>query len=223
MTAYLFDLDGTLIDSREDIAHSANAVREVLGLKPRHLEEIYEFIGEGVQRLLERTLGDAPGTDLGRAVEQWRVEYSARLLDNTRPFDGILEALGQLDGPKAVVTNKPGDFARRLVDALGMGPFFPVVLGPDDVFARKPDPQMIQNALGRLGVPAEHAILIGDSGIDAQTALNAGVRFVGVTWGLRPKEEMERLGARVFATAPHELAAACEAALRQPRATVPVS
>ncbi|MFN7135575.1 MAG: HAD family hydrolase, partial [Myxococcales bacterium] len=125
MPAWLFDLDGTLIDSKEDIAHSANAVREALGLPPRPLEEIYGFIGEGVQNLLARALGRPSPDELERALALWRAEYGRRMLDHTRVFDGLHAALDALGGTGAVVTNKPGAFARRIVEALSLSRWFP--------------------------------------------------------------------------------------------------
>jgi phosphoglycolate phosphatase len=214
MDAYLFDLDGTLIDSRDDIAHSANFARTAVGLPALRLEEIYRYIGEGAQRLIERAVGPEHADRWPEALERWREHYAVHMLDRTKAFAGIAEAVGGLVGAKAVVTNKPGPNARTLVEALGLGPLFQVVIGGGDLGAvRKPDPVVVKAVLERLP-KCERVVLVGDSAIDAGTARAAGIGFVGVTWGLGRREEMEAQGARIFVDLPQQLAPACDLALR---------
>ena len=212
MNAYLFDLDGTLVDSRDDIAASANAARRAVGLVDRPAEEIWPFIGEGAQRLVERALGPENADRVEAAIAAWRAHYEAHMLDRTRVFAGIPDALSRLKGSRAVVTNKPGASARRLVETLGLSLLCPVVIGGGDTPARKPDPLPVRTALDRLG-PVDGAVFIGDSGVDAQTARAAGLPFVGVLWGLRTRAEMEETGGRIFVGRPEELPEACRRAL----------
>jgi phosphoglycolate phosphatase len=216
MDAYLFDLDGTLIDSFEDIAASANHALRAIGLPTRPSAEIFPFIGEGAQRLVERTIGAAHASLLPQAMAAWREHYAAHLLDRTRPYDGIAQALASMTGPKAVVTNKPGASARRLISELGLAPLLPIVLGADDVPARKPDPAGVRLALSQMP-PCDRAVLIGDSAVDAQTARSAGTGFVAVLWGLGKREELAGAGARIFASHPRELPQACAVALQESR------
>ncbi|HCF61189.1 MAG TPA: hypothetical protein DFS52_24725, partial [Myxococcales bacterium] len=120
MKALLFDLDGTLVDSRVDIAASANFARRTVGLAPRPQEEIFGFIGEGAERLIERTLGAEHSARVPEALASWREHYERHMLDHTRPYEGVVEALEKIEGPRAIVTNKPGPSARQLVRALGL-------------------------------------------------------------------------------------------------------
>ncbi len=214
MDAYLLDLDGTLIDSRDDIAHSVNHARQALGLAPLPLTRIYRFIGEGAQRLIERAVGADHAELWPRALELWREHYAVHMLDRTKPYDGIAAAAAALPGPRAVVTNKPGINARELVSALGLSPLFSLVLGGGDLGAvRKPDPAFVRAALAQLP-PCERAVLIGDSAIDLATARAAGIGFVGVLWGLGSREELVAGGARILVAEPAGLAKACAEALQ---------
>ncbi len=212
MHAYLFDLDGTLIDSFEDIARSANHARVSVGLPEVPFRELYPFIGEGAQRLIERAVGLEHPELAAPALVAWREHYAAHMLDHTRPFPGIVEALARLPGPKAVVTNKPGDSARTLVSGLGLAGLFPVVVGGGDVAQRKPDPEGCRLALARLGCPpGTRAVFVGDSGVDAETARNAGLPFVAVPWGTATREALRAAGACRVVERAEELPAACEA------------
>lgn len=209
MDACLFDLDGTLADSRVDVALSANHARRAVGLEPLALEEIYGFIGEGARRLIERTLGVEHAGRADEALAAWQEHYEAHMLDHTRLFPGVRQALAAIALPRAIVTNKPGDSARALVKALGLAPLCPVVVGGGDVATKKPEPEGVRRALELLGAGGR-AVLVGDSRVDAATARQAGLGFVGVLWGLGTREEMEREGGRLFVARPDELPGALQ-------------
>ena len=212
MDAYLFDLDGTLIDSFLDIARSANHARAAVGLPPRPDREIFGFVGEGAQRLIERTVGPEHPELVAPALAAWREHYEAHCLDHTRPYPGILEALAGLPGAKAIVTNKPGPAARRLVEALGLASLVSTVVGGGDVAVRKPDPEGCRLALSRLP-RADRVVFVGDSLVDLETARAGSFAFVGVLWGMGRREDLKAQGARVFAASAGELGQACAAAL----------
>lgn len=212
MDAYLFDLDGTLIDSFEDIALSVNHTRRALGLAERPVPEIVSFVGEGARRLIERAVGQERPDLIDTALALWREHYDRHLLDRTRTYPGILKALARLPGFHAVVTNKPGSSARRLVQALGIGGHVQGVVGGGDVPSRKPDPEGCRLALASLP-DVGRVVFVGDSVVDAQTARNGGFAFVGVLWGLGREVDLAAHGARVFAARPEELPEACARAL----------
>lgn len=214
MDALLFDLDGTLLDSALDVALSAAHARAAVGLPPRPVSEIRGFIGEGAQRLIERTLGPEHAEQVPRALAAWTEHYAAHMLDHTRVYPGVAEAAAALTGARAVVTNKPGPSARRLIEALGLAALFPVVVGGGDTPGRKPDAAPVRAALERLP-PCERAVLVGDSAVDARTAVAAGIPFVGVLWGLGTREEMESAGARRFVERAEELPGAIGRALEE--------
>ncbi len=201
----IFDLDGTLVDSVDDLAASVNHALGHLGLPARACDEIRGFIGEGARMLLVRSLG--PRSDLLEpALAAWRAHYEAHLLDQTRPYPGVPEALAGARRALAVLTNKPAPMARRILEGLGLAPLFADVVGGGDA-PPKPDPAGARAILARAGVRPEDAVLIGDSLLDAATARNAGMTFVAVTWGLVPRSELVRAGAVHLVDRAEELAA----------------
>jgi phosphoglycolate phosphatase len=187
----VFDLDGTLIDSVADLASALNATLDRLhpGTPPLPVPEVRTMIGEGALLLITKALravghGDVPGDALPVFLDCYR----RHLLDETRLYPGVLETLQALRGrPLAVLTNKPGDLSRAIVDGLGIGRFFARVCGGGDVPAKKPDPGGLRRLLEETGSDAGDAVMVGDSAIDVQTGRAADVRTVGVTYGFDPQ------------------------------------
>jgi phosphoglycolate phosphatase len=179
----IYDLDGTLVDSRDDLADSVNAMLERLGLPQHDPKVIHGFIGEGAERLIRRSLGPAHEEHYAEAAPIWREEYSKRLLARTRLYPGVDALLRLPPDARAVLTNKPGDFARQILEGLGVAPAFRVVLGGDEI-PRKPSPQGLLRLCAALGAAPGEALLVGDSAVDLATGRAAGVRVCAVTWGL---------------------------------------
>jgi phosphoglycolate phosphatase len=189
----LIDLDGTLLDSLDDLAASVNAAMRAVGLPERRREEVERFVGEGARLLLARAV--APhGELLEPALAAWWTHYRGHCLDRTRPFPGFAELLTRSDRLLAVHTNKPGVLARRMLAGLGLLDRFVAVVGGDEA-PRKPDPAGALDLMRRFGASRDQTIFIGDSPTDVRTARRAGVTLVGVTWGLRPEHELRAAGA----------------------------
>lgn len=189
----VLDLDGTLLDTLDDLTASVNAALQAVGLPPRPRPEIERFVGDGARRLLERAV--APHDELaGPALAAWWRHYDVHCLDRTRPFPGLPELLTRSGRRLAVHTNKPGKVARRIFAGLGLLDRFAIVTGGDEA-PRKPDPAGTLEIMRRLGARAEDTVFVGDSPTDVRTARNAGVRMVAVTWGFRPREELRAAGA----------------------------
>ena len=210
----VFDLDGTLVDSSRDLAAATNAAlrRVAPGGAPIPLDKVCTFVGNGARVLIERSLRHA-GID--RAVDDvlpvFLECYEQCLLDTTRPYPGIPEALGGLAGPPlAVLTNKPGPLARKLLEGLGLAPRFARVLGAWDVTERKPDPKGLELLIREQGATPQETWMIGDSPVDVKTARAAGVRVAGVLWGLAPEALRQERPDRLFAEARELLALADE-------------
>jgi phosphoglycolate phosphatase len=204
----IFDLDGTLVDSRVDLWRAVNHAMRVVDLPERTLEEVTSFIGEGAAKLVERAV--SPRLDLrDLALAAWREHYQEHLLDNTVLFPGLAEILARADFDLAVHTNKPGDMARKILVGLGVDSRFAEVVGGDEA-PRKPHPGGTRAILERRGVAASDAVLVGDSLVDLETARAVPVRFVAVGWGLVPSEALARAGAVAIARSPSELASALE-------------
>ncbi len=186
----VFDLDGTLVDSSRDLAAATNAAlqRVAPGTPEIPLPVVISFVGEGARVLVERALRHArSGMPVDEVLPVFFDCYSQRLLDTTRLYDGIQEALEALAGQTlAVLTNKPGHFSRRILEGLGVAPSFARIWGAGDVPARKPDPGGLLRLADELGARPAEVWMVGDSAIDVRTAQAAGVRVAGALWGLDP-------------------------------------
>ncbi|GEJ59438.1 HAD family hydrolase [Anaeromyxobacter diazotrophicus] len=206
----VFDLDGTLVDSRLDLCLAVNHALRALGLPERSLEEVSSFVGEGAALLVERAV--APRVELREAaLAAWWEHYQVHLLDHTVLYPGLRELLAALPFPLAVHTNKPGRLARRILEGLGVAERFVEVLGGDEA-PRKPSPEGTRALLARRGVAPAEAVLVGDSLVDLALARAVPLRFVAVGWGLVAPERLAAAGAPSPARSAAELAAALGAA-----------
>lgn len=180
----VFDLDGTLIDSRRDLAESANQLLAERGGKPLDLETVTQMIGGGAAQLVQRTFAasglEADADGLSRFLEI----YDTRLVKTTKPYPGVPHVLAQLSGhARAVLTNKPRKPAEWILEVLGLRHHFVEIVGGDGPFARKPDPEGLQHLIARHGATPAATVLVGDSPIDVETARSAGTRCCIVSYG----------------------------------------
>jgi len=208
----VFDLDGTLIDSRLDLIHSVNAMLRHLGRPELDGDVIASYVGDGAPALVRRALGDTDDEALfTAAMEYFLGYYYVHKLDYTTVYEGIPEALAGLADlsngvPRqmAVLTNKPVLASRDIVRALGLGDFFVRVYGGNSFTTKKPDPLGVQTILQETGVAAEETLMIGDSSVDVLTGRNAGLWTCGVTYGFAP-HSLEDVPPDVLIESPREL------------------
>jgi phosphoglycolate phosphatase len=181
----VFDLDGTLADTKKDLALSVNAMREHMGFGPLPLEVVTSYVGQGVTVLVKRTLGDkAPDGNVEKGLAFFLDYYGRHLLDNTVAYPGVREALEELGNRKlAILTNKPTHFSRAIISGLGLAPYFLEIYGGDSFPLKKPDPMGIKTLMSHLSIPTEKTLMVGDSETDVLTGHNAGVWTCGVTYG----------------------------------------
>lgn len=181
----VFDLDGTLVDSKLDLALSVNAMRERMGLGPLPLDLIASYIGHGVTVLVERALGDlASPENVQNSLAFFLQYYEQHMLDNTRAYPGVPEALEELcNRSLAVLTNKPVRFSRIMLGRLGLAPHFALVYGGNSFPQKKPAPVGLQKIMDELRVPPRQTLIVGDSDADVLTGRNANVWTCGVTYG----------------------------------------
>jgi phosphoglycolate phosphatase len=181
----VFDLDGTLIDSREDIAAAANAARRSLGLADLPLPTVVSYVGDGAETLIERlTPGCAPA-QRAQALAAFKAHYAVHCCDATRPYPGVPEALAALAAAGwalGVATNKPDAFAAEILRRLGLGQRFGAVAGGDG--AKKPDPASVRTVLARLGADAASSWMAGDHHTDIRAGRAAGCRVLWCAWGI---------------------------------------
>lgn len=206
----IFDLDGTLLDTIEDLANSVNYALAQHHF-PTHAEEAYRFfIGNGVNKLLERALPEKNrSADMVSMLKvDFMKHYFAHAEERTRPYPGITELISTLSEQGfqlAVASNKVHDATVQLVQKFFSEITFTAVLGQREGFPVKPNPTILDEIIEKAGVEKNEVLYVGDSGVDAATAYNAKVRFVGVLWGFRPQKELEEVGAREFVKKPNEL------------------
>jgi phosphoglycolate phosphatase len=185
----VFDLDGTLADTKKDLALSVNATREHLGLGPLPVEVVTSYVGHGVVLLIKRALGDnAADGEIERGKAFFLDHYAHHLLDNTVAYPGVREALQGLGNRKlAILTNKPTGSSRKITDGLGLTPYFFEICGGDTFPLKKPDPLGINTLMTRAAVTPEKTLMVGDSDTDVLTGRNAGAWTCGVTYGFQPQ------------------------------------
>ena len=209
-STYIFDLDGTLLDTLGDLAASVNYALRTHGMPEHTIDDVRRFVGNGVRKLMERAIPDgASNPDFEAAFATFRQHYMAHSLDTTKPYDGIpetLEALKAKGCHLAVVRNKMMAATQELCRH-----FFPdtieVAIGENEAegIRKKPAPDTVIAALRQLGVGQEGAVYVGDSDVDIETARNSGLPCISVLWGFRDRDFLLQHGAKTFISNPSEL------------------
>lgn len=206
--AIIFDLDGTLLDTLDDLTASVNAAMAACGLPPHSRDEVRNFVGNGVMRLIERCVeGGQENPQFKKAYGAFRLHYASHCQEHTAPYEGIIQMLGKLriqGVPVAVVSNKFDAAVKKLCDAYFSG-LVPVAIGEKDGVNKKPAPDTVLAALKQLKMPVESAIYVGDSEVDIQTAHNAGTGLISVCWGFKTREFLTENGAGKIAETPGQL------------------
>lgn len=205
---YIFDLDGTLLSTLGDLAASCNYALCTNGLPERTIDEVRQFVGNGVKKLMERAIpGGLDNDKFDKTYADFRQHYMQHNLDTTKPYDGVMEMLEELRkrGKKvAVVSNKFYAATQELCRHF-FGDLVPVAIGEREDIRKKPAPDTVLEAMRQLGVTAERAVYIGDSDVDIDTARNSGMPCISVLWGFRDKEFLLEHGATTLVSTPEEI------------------
>ena len=206
--AVIFDLDGTLLNTLEDLMDSVNFALKRLGMPERSYEEIRHFVGKGVQCLMERSVPDGKeNPKFEEAFRLFRDYYGVHCNDKTGLYPGItalLKALKEENFQMAIVSNKYYEGVQRLREQY-FKDYLTVAIGEKEGIRKKPAPDTVLTALGELGISRERAVYVGDSEVDIATAANTGMDCIVVEWGFRTKQEQEEAGGRVFVKEPMEI------------------
>ena len=209
--AAVFDLDGTLLNTLDDLADSTNYALSCYGYPRRTLEEVRRFVGNGVAKLIARAMPDgATEEETARCLAVFRAHYLTNMRNKTGPYPGILSLLDRLNEtgiPVAVVSNKFDDAVKSLCHHY-FGDRVPVAIGESATVRKKPAPDSALAALDALHIPADRAVYIGDSDVDIQTAKAAGMDCISVTWGFRDADFLLANGAQRLVDTPEDLAKA---------------
>ena len=191
MDLVIFDLDGTLVDSKRDLINSVNATREHMGLEHLDHELVASYVGRGAPALIRSSLGDqASDEDLERGLAYFLAYYREHMLDYTHLYPGVRESIERLHAAGArlaILTNKPVRFSEHMILRLGLADRFFRVYGGNSFEQKKPHPIGIDKLCEESGIGKDRTIMIGDSAVDVRTARNAGVRSCGVTYGFQPE------------------------------------
>lgn len=204
----IFDLDGTLLDSIEDIASSMNKVLESLQLPTHKIEDYKHFVGGGVDILVDNALNNKSKEIKDEVIKRFKVEYDGKLHSKTLPYDGIYELLDELkklDINLAVLSNKPHEFTVSYVNHFFKNYNFKEIHGQKKDVPKKPDPKAALDIVKCLDSSCENTYFIGDTKIDMQTAKSANMTAIGVLWGFRDEKELRDFGADFIVSNPLEI------------------
>ena len=204
----IFDLDGTLLDTLEDLADAVNHALREHDMPERTLTEIRQFVGTGARNLIELSVpGGSENTVFEEVFAGFRSHYAAHCNDKTHAYDGVLPLLRELTAEGyalAIVSNKPDAVVKELAEIYFEG-LIPIAIGEREGIAKKPAPDTANQALKELGMPRETAVYVGDSEVDIQTAKNAGLPCITVLWGFRDEAFLREQGVSCFAGTPEEV------------------
>ncbi len=207
-TAVIFDLDGTLLDTLEDLCNSVNFALAASGLPQHDKEKVKSFVGNGVEKLIERALPNGAAADLfSKVLADFKAHYAAHAADRTKPYPQVLDMLAALkkQGIKIGVVSNKYDAAVKELCPHYFGNLIDIAVGESPKIHRKPAPDMLLHAIEYFGLSKKDVLFVGDSDVDAQTAQNAAVDFIGVTWGFRTPADMRPFGAKLFIDTPIDI------------------
>jgi len=214
----VFDLDGTLVDTKDDLAEAVNVTLRAVGLPPQDPRTLWGYVGQGARVLVERALGPECGYLLAPALEIFMPWYRRHLLDHSAVYAGLGEVIETLAAEGvvfSVLTNKPEDMSAAIIHGLGLGARFPRLIGGDTLAVKKPDPAGLLRLVGESGVSPAATLMVGDSGIDVATGRNAGIATCGVLWGFSGPSVRDA-GADVLIAVPAELPPICRTGIPRP-------
>lgn len=206
--AVIFDLDGTLLNTLEDLTDSVNAALSAYGHPQKTIGQIQTYVGNGIRTLIKRSVaGGEFDSDFENIFQTFKEYYKVHCQDKTKPYDGIRDLLQTLKakGMKMAIVSNKADFAVKELNQYYFKEFDMAAIGEREGIARKPAPDSVLMALQELGVPAEKAVYIGDSEVDLETAANAKIPCISVLWGFREKRILEEHGAEYFAETADEI------------------
>lgn len=206
----IFDLDGTLANTLEDLADATNYALTKHGYPIHSLDKFNYFVGNGVPKLIERALPEEKRNpdEVKKVQADFSEYYDIHSLDKTKAYDGVAEMLGKISAmgiKTAVATNKADEFVPVILKKLFPTFKFDFIQGSVEGLAKKPDPEIVNKILGEIGVTSDKAIFIGDSDVDIKTALNSDMKSIGCTWGFRGREELKAAGATYIVDSAEEI------------------
>ena len=202
----IFDLDGTLVDSQQDLTSAVNFTRKYYGLEPLEVATVASYLGSGIPALVKSVLPNVDEKDIPNATVMFKEFYSKHLIDTTKTYSGVSEMLSSLkDVRKAILSNKSEKFSKDIIEKLGLKDFFDSIYGGDSFDEKKPSPRPIYEIMESLSVKKENTIMVGDGANDIIAGKTADIKTIAVLYGYSPKEKVEKLQPDFIAATPKDV------------------
>lgn len=201
----IFDLDGTLVDSKFDLTDSVNFVRNKYGFTPLPVDKVASYLGSGITALIKSVLSELKSEELPIAVKMFKDNYVKHLTDKTLAYDGVLEMLSSISQPKVLLSNKDEKFSKQILETLNLSKFFTEIYGGDSFKEKKPNPLPIYEIMKKFSLKKEEIVMVGDGANDILVGKNAGVRTIGVLYGYSSLEQIKKLAPDFIAENPCDI------------------
>lgn len=201
----VFDLDGTLVDSKYDLTDAVNFTRKYYGFSPLPVDEVASYLGSGITALVKAVLSELQNENFDVAVKIFKDNYVQHLTDKTLPYNDVKEMLSNIPQPKVLLSNKDEKFSKQILDTLGLSQFFTEIYGGDSFKEKKPSPLPIYEIIKKFNLTKEDIVMVGDGANDVMVGKNAGVKTIGVLYGYSSQEQLNNLAPDYQAKEPKEI------------------
>ena len=201
----IFDLDGTLVDSKFDLTDSVNFVREQYGFNPLPIDEVASYLGSGITALVKAVLSELKNEEFDTAVKKFKDNYVQHLTDKTRAYNGVTDMLSSISQPKVLLSNKDERFSKQILETLGLSKYFTEIYGGDSFKEKKPNPLPVFEIMKKFSLKKEEVLMIGDGTNDILVGKNAGIKTIGVLYGYSSLEQVKELAPDFIAKDTNEI------------------
>jgi len=201
----IFDLDGTLVDSKYDLTDSVNFVRHEHGLSPLPVDKVASYLGSGITALVKAVLAELKNESFDVAVKMFKDNYAKHLTDKTLPYKDVTEMLSNISQPKVLLSNKDEKFSKQILNTLGLSKYFTEIYGGDSFKEKKPNPLPIYEIMKKFSLNKENIVMVGDGANDIMVGKNAGITTIGVLYGYSSQQQLNELAPNYQAKDPKEI------------------
>jgi phosphoglycolate phosphatase len=201
----IFDLDGTLVDSKYDLTDSVNFVRHEHGLNPLPVDKVASYLGSGITALVKAVLAELKNENFDEAVKMFKDNYAKHLTDKTLPYKDVIEMLSNIPQQKVLLSNKDEKFSKQILNTLGLSKYFTEIYGGDSFKEKKPSPLPIYEIMKKFSLNKENVVMVGDGANDIMVGKNAGITTIGVLYGYSSQQQLNELAPDYQAKMPKEI------------------
>ena len=201
----IFDLDGTLVDSKYDLTDSVNFVRHEHGLNPLPVDKVASYLGSGITALVKAVLAELKNENFDEAVKMFKDNYAKHLTDKTLPYKDVTDMLSNIPQQKVLLSNKDEKFSKQILETLGLSKYFTEIYGGDSFKEKKPSPLPIYEIMKKFSLNKEDVVMVGDGANDIMVGKNAGITTIGVLYGYSSQQQLNELAPSYIAKTPHDI------------------